>query len=197
MTFQQTYSVKPHSLPAHFGVGAIPAKRIQRFVWAPFVLFALFACLSATAQAQTITSIATGGFHACALNSAGGVKCWGANNFGQLGDGSTTTRLTAVDVLGLTSGVAALAAGYYHTCAVTTAGGVKCWGYNVDAELGDGSTTTRLTAVDVTGLANGVDAITAGSAHTCALTTAGGVKCWGYNPAGQLGDGSTSTRLTA
>ena len=142
-------------------------------------------------------AVTAGGFHACALTSAGGVKCWGNNGSGQLGDGSTTARTTPVDVSGLTSGVAAVATGEQHTCALTIAGGVKCWGDNSGGQLGDGTTSTRRTAVDVSGLTSGVAAVAAGGFHTCALTTAAGVKCWGSNRYGQIGDGSTSTRRTA
>ena len=143
-----------------------------------------------------VAVIVAGEHHTCALTTAGGVKCWGRNGNGQLGDGSTTGRLTPVDVSNLTSGVTAISAGGKHTCALTTAGGVKCWGYNIVGQLGDASTAQRLTPVDVSGLATGVRSITAGGDHTCALTTAGGVKCWGYNSDGQLGDGSTAYRLT-
>ncbi len=143
-----------------------------------------------------VTQIVGGDYHACAVTTAGGAKCWGNNAYGQLGDNSTINRLTPVDVTGLTSGVSSVGVGRFHTCAVTTAGGVKCWGYNGEGQLGDNSTTIRLTPVDVTGLTSGVSSVGAGANHACAVTTAGGVKCWGRNDFGQLGDNSTVRRLT-
>ena len=142
------------------------------------------------------TAVATGWYHTCALTAAGGVKCWGYNAYGQLGDGTTTDRTTPVDVFGLTGGVTAVAAGVEHTCAVTVAGGVKCWGRNFSGGLGDGTTTDRTTPVDVSGLSSGVTALSLGSFHSCALTGVGGVKCWGGNYSGNLGDGTTTSRLT-
>ena len=143
-----------------------------------------------------VIALAAGGKHTCALTSAGRVKCWGLNNFGQLGDGSTTDRLTPMAVAGLTARVVAIAAGDSHTCAVINTGGVKCWGLNDFGQLGDGSTANRLTPVDVGGLTTRVVAVAAGNGHTCALTRAGGMKCWGSNFWGQLGDGTTTDHLT-
>ena len=135
-----------------------------------------------------------GGSHSCAI-AGGGAVCWGRNSNGQLGDNSNMQRLTPVSVSGLTSGVAALAAGQSHTCALTTSGGAKCWGFNANGQLGDGTQSPRLTPVDVTGLTSGITAVAAGGFFTCALNSGGGVKCWGVNDSGQLGDGSVTQRL--
>lgn len=142
-----------------------------------------------------IIAITAGGLHTCALTS-GGIKCWGLNDNGQLGDGTTIQRLTPVDVSGLSSGITAIAAGVNYTCALTSSGGVKCWGVNDSGELGDGTITDRLTPVDVSGLSSGLTAVATGDSHTCALTSSGGIKCWGLNIAGALGDGTTIQRLT-
>jgi alpha-tubulin suppressor-like RCC1 family protein len=80
---------------------------------------------------------------------SGGVECWGDGYSGQLGNGTTTDRHAAADVLHLSSGVASVSAGAAHTCAVMMTGGVMCWGSNYVGQLGDGTTTNRLTPVDV------------------------------------------------
>jgi alpha-tubulin suppressor-like RCC1 family protein len=143
-----------------------------------------------------VIEITAGWAHTCARLSGGGVKCWGGNMFGQLGDGTTEDRPAPVDVIGLESDVSAISAGIYHTCALLTSGGVQCWGSNSGGALGDGTYDNHLTPVDVSGLASGVTAITTGGGHACALLSSGGVKCWGANESGQLGDGSLSNRNT-
>ena len=143
-----------------------------------------------------VASISMGGVHTCALTSGGGVKCWGNNYYGQLGDGTNTNHLTPVVASGMNSGVRAVSAGSDHTCALMTSGGVKCWGSNLRGQLGDGTYTNRSTPVDVNGLTSGVVAITAGQWNTCAVTSSGGVRCWGFNGYGQLGDGTTTDRGT-
>jgi alpha-tubulin suppressor-like RCC1 family protein len=146
--------------------------------------------------ASGVTAIAAGEIHTCALTTEGAVKCWGDNNHGQLGDSTGTAHVTPFTVSGLSSGVTAIAAGYSYTCAITTGGAVECWGDNSGGQLGDGTKTDRLTPVTVSGLSSGVTAIDASFSHTCALTTGGAAKCWGSNADGQLGDGTTTERLT-
>lgn len=143
-----------------------------------------------TGLGSGVAAIAAGYNHTCAVTTAGAAKCWGTNEWWQLGDGTEDFSANApVDVVGLSSGVTAVAGGNLHTCALVS-GGVKCWGYNIDGAVGDGTNTLRKTPVNVSGLSTGVTAITAGSAHSCALTAGGGVKCWGDNAFGQLGDGT-------
>ena len=164
-----------------------------------------------------VAAVAGGWVHTCALTTVGGVKCWGWNNYGQLGAVSTGScgflqgcSTTPVDVLGLGSGVAAVAAGLSHTCALTTGGSVKCWGRNNLGQLGDGtggpgdSSFSPLDACQefdevaeqCLQVLSGVAAVAAGGWHNCALGTAGGVKCWGNNSSGPLGDGTAMNRPT-
>ncbi len=143
-----------------------------------------------------IVGLATGGRSACIITTTGALKCWGDNYYGQLGDGTTTVRRSPVVVSGMSVGVRDVSVGWSHTCAVTAAGATWCWGSNSSGQLGDGTQTNRTMPVLVLGLASDIVAVQAGGAHTCALTTAGEVKCWGDNYSGQLGDGTKIKRLT-
>jgi alpha-tubulin suppressor-like RCC1 family protein len=147
-------------------------------------------------QGMRIPLITAGSAHTCLRTAGGGVKCWGYNRFGQLGDDTTADRNQPVEVSGLTAGVTAVEAGLWHTCALTVQGAVKCWGNNEYGQLGDGTRENRTKPVDVAGLSSGVVALAAGTAHTCALTSKKTVKCWGWNQSGQLGDGTTRDRST-
>jgi alpha-tubulin suppressor-like RCC1 family protein len=142
-----------------------------------------------------VTSISAGWGQTCALLSSGGLKCWGVNWQGQLGDNSTTDRDTPVDVFGLTSGVTAVSAGPFHTCAVLSSGAAKCWGEGYDGRNGDGTTNSSSSPQDVVGLSSGVIAVGAGDHHSCAVLNTGVVKCWGSNSSGQLGNGTTTASL--
>jgi alpha-tubulin suppressor-like RCC1 family protein len=134
-----------------------------------------------------IATIAIGTNHGCVVTTGGAAECWGLGTSGQLGNGFTNTSATPVDVYGLSSGVKAISAGHAHTCALTTAGAVLCWGDNTDGQLGNGSTMQSPVPVQVSGLTSGVIAISAFNLHTCAVTSAGAVVCWGDNQYGELG----------
>ncbi len=186
----------------------VPPAKASRRVPRPATVLLIAAALAIAFPAAALagiraTAVAAGEHHSCALTSTGAVLCWGDNTYGQLGDGTTTQRLTPVQVTGLTSGVIAIAAGggdeggmanplQAHTCAVTSGGGLMCWGSNTHGQLGDGTTTQRLTPVQVTGLTSGVTAVAAGYGHTCAIVS-GGLKCWGRNVEGQVGINNTTS----
>src|SRR5256712_140857 len=155
-------------------------------------------------------TVVTGGYHTCALLGDGTMWCWGRNAQGQLGDGTASTACAhttglcspiPVRVGGITSPLS-ITAGCRHPCALLGDGTVRCWGRNLEGELGDGTTTSSSTPVRVGGITSSAVAIAAGHGglHTCALLSDGSVKCWGAlgpgNDVGQLGNGSTTGSAT-
>jgi alpha-tubulin suppressor-like RCC1 family protein len=143
-------------------------------------------------------SVTAGARHTCALTEAGAVWCWGYGADGELGDGSTASSGTPVEIPPSTnfggSVVMAISAGAvgYETCALTAAGGVWCWGDNVDGGLGDGTLTSRSTPVEVSGLPSGAIAISTGDYFACAQISGEGNYCWGSNADGELGTGGAA-----
>jgi alpha-tubulin suppressor-like RCC1 family protein len=150
--------------------------------------------------------LALGAYHTCVsyrgMFGFAPVYCWGDNGSGALGDGTTENRMEAGDPIPELDDVQHISAGGHrtfvalntwsyhgHSCAVLGSGAVRCWGENEFGQLGDGSTTDRLSPVDVFGLLN-VKYVTAGPYHSCALLSDRTVQCWGANDEGQLGDGS-------
>ena len=144
--------------------------------------------------AFNVTDFATGSSHTCGLSN-GKAYCWGWNVNGQLGDGTTTDRLTPTPVAGgLTFSM--LAAAGIHTCGLTTSGAAYCWGANDYGVLGDGTTTSRSTPTPVSGGLT-FTSLSAGEEDVCGLTTGGAAYCWGNNDYGQVGDGTIfNTRPT-
>ena len=159
----------------------------------------------------TATSIAAGGNHTCALLNNGQVKCWGANNYGQLGIETTSNKGSVLTDMGsnlgsvnLGTGTTAksIAVGGYHSCAILNDKSVKCWGLNTSGQLGQGSVINlgdntnemgdHLNKIEL-GTGKITKSITAGFYHTCALLNDSKIKCWGAASSGQLGQHSVNS----
>lgn len=135
-----------------------------------------------------------GSFFTCVRTVVGAAYCWGFNQFGRLGDGSTTTRLKPAPVVGGLS-FAEVSTGTAHVCALTPGNVAYCWGFNTFGGLGDSTTTHRSLPVPVKGGLTFTQ-VSSGGAHSCGLTAAGTAYCWGYNGFGQLGDSTSTDRPT-
>ena len=155
-------------------------------------------------QLGGFTDVQAGFRHTCATTEAGGIKCWGRNVHGEIGDGTLNDRTTPVNVCAsgsgngcgggaLLAGITAVTAGSEYSCAIAAAGDARCWGSNFAGQLGDGTTSDRENPVGVSGLPSGVMVISGGSRadHACAARANGSLSCWGRNDHGQLGIGSS------
>lgn len=139
---------------------------------------------------STATAVSLGNEHSCALLSGGGIKCWGSDQSGQLGDNlAAADQALPVDVSSITSATQ-IAVGLNHSCARLSTGSMVCWGADLNGQLGNGSpTANEYTQVTVNSL-NSVYLISAGGNESCALLSNNQMYCWGANASGQLGIGA-------
>jgi hypothetical protein len=142
-----------------------------------------------------VKQLASGSHHNCAL-AGSETFCWGRNNFGQLGNNTTTNSATPVKVMNGTFALVGgelIAAGDSHVC-VMMSGRLWCWGLNSSGQLGDGTTTNRTSSVAISAV-GATTQLALGSTHSCALRADGTLRCWGGNGSGQLGIGTTTQSL--
>ena len=156
---------------------------------------------SSVAGITSAQAVATGASHTCVLLNDQTVQCWGSNYEGQLGNGTTNVSSTPVTVSGISTATAIAVSGSYfgHSCALLSDNTIKCWGYNLQGQLGDGTTVDKSTPVTVSGISTATSVSVGGGSeegHSCALLSNNSVKCWGNNDYGQLGDGTTTDRST-
>lgn len=143
----------------------------------------------AIGQVLAVTELSVGGSHACVLATNGEVACFGRNSSGQLGVGDFEEQVMLAKVVFDGERAEHIAAGGDHTCAVTDAGRVWCWGSNSSGQLGNESRDNRASPVPVDVNGEVVESVSAGVFHTCVVTQQSKIKCWGSNEFGQLGDG--------
>ena len=156
--------------------------------------------MSGVLAGKMVTVIAACNYHSLVLCADGTLAAWGSNNYGQLGNGTTTNSWVpvVVDLTGVLAGrrVIAIAVGNDYSLALCSDNTVAAWGYNNTGQLGNGTTTASKVPVLVnqTGVLAGgtVIAIAAGGSHNLALCGDGAVAAWGSNYSGQLGDGTTT-----
>lgn len=133
--------------------------------------------------------------HTCAVLTSGKVNCWGYNFWGQIGNNTTVNATVPAEVSGITNAIQ-VSAGLKASCAVLSSGKVKCWGDNGNGQLGVSSATlSSAVPVEVSGITNAIQ-VSVASWTSCAVLSSGGVKCWGHNGQGSLGNGTNGLTLS-
>lgn len=141
---------------------------------------------------SNVTQVSAASGTGLVRTSDGSIWSWGRNIYGEVGDGSTTTRYSPVRVAGLPRAATSLSSGYGSSYVVLSDGSLWAWGYNAFGQVGDGTTTDRLTPVQVTGLTSRVVQAVGSARNGYALLDNGSVKSWGNNEFGQLGNGTSA-----
>lgn len=173
--------------------GIIASTPTRTFVTTPVVPHSL---------TSGIAGISLGEFEICAVSTTGSLRCWGANEYGQTGDGYQIRSISPVNVHNAVAdsssltGIQALGSSQWTNCAVTSSGAVKCWGYNNSGELGDGTQIGSPQPIAHATLTSGVSRVDGRYFSMCAVLTNSEVKCWGLNGNSQLGLGDNVSSLT-
>lgn len=138
--------------------------------------------------------VSAGGLHTAAVRSNGSLWTWGANNSGQLGDGTSSARSSPGSIIGGFTDWCQVSTGYLNTVAIRMNGTLWAWGDNISGQLGDGTTIGKSSPVSVAGGFTDWCQVSAGRYSTVAIKTNGTLWMWGDNIVGQLGDGTTASR---
>jgi len=159
-----------------------------------------------TNQGRPFTDIESNRLTACGLDREGNIWCWGNNQYGHFGNGTTQAATVSnfnpvpVDMSQIGSGVVQISVGDQHSCAISAAGEAWCWGRPGAGRLGNGSTTVGslvpLKVLPGAGMTAPLVRIVAGLNSSCALDVNGDAWCWGNGASGKLGTGTTNTRTT-
>jgi len=136
--------------------------------------------------------VSAGGYDTCGVRADGTLYCWGGNNYGQLGNGTTNNSNIPVQENSASTIWKSVSSGIYHTCGVKTDGTLYCWGYNYYGQLGDGTSNNSNIPVQEYSQSISWVSVSSGIYHTCGVKTDGTLYCWGYNNYGQLGDGTNN-----
>jgi hypothetical protein len=145
------------------------------------------------AGAQDWKSVSVGEAHQCAIRGTGLLYCWGSDDHGQVGNGSSGAP-SAPSRIGTNTSWKSVSAGGSHTCGIVGVGALVCWGSDANGQLGNGASATNDASYPIrVGASNGWRSVDAGSEHTCGLSSAGGLYCWGSDASGQVGNGSAAS----